>query len=103
MNYGMLGDDSSSAEEKLAKYTGKVLWSYLKPHYESESLYFVDPAIKLEVVGAAFTENDTEKVQQWLKAGDLVKIEELHARHWEQTDTEFEALVVSPFVLCRPL
>ena len=98
----MLGDDASSAEEKLAKYTGKVSWIYLKPHYESESLYFVDPTIRLEVVGAAFSENDASKVEQWLKAGDLVKIEELHAKHWESSDTEFEALVVSPFVLCRP-
>ena len=102
MNYGMLGEDDANTEEKLAKYTGRVRWSYLAPHHESGSLYFVDPGLKLETVGAAFTANDSMQVEQWLKSGDLVKIEVLHARQWENTDTSFEALVVSPFVLCRP-
>ena len=103
MKYGVLGDDNSSAEEKLSKYTGTVPWSYLEPHYQSGCLYFVDPGIKLEVVGTAFSENDTGKVEQWLKSGDLVKIESLHAKHWQETTPDFEALVVSPFVLCRPI
>ena len=40
-----------------------------------------------------------------LKAGDIVKIGDLHAAQWEKPGdkTEFEALVVSPFVLCRPV
>ena len=102
MKYGILGEDDTGTEEKLAKYTGRVPWSYLVPHYESGVLYFVDPDLKLEVVGAAFSENNTEEVERWLKAGDLVKIEELHASQWADGDTRFEALVVSPFVLCRP-
>jgi hypothetical protein len=42
-------------------------------------------------------------VEGWLKSGDLVKIGDLHAAQWEGKAVEFEALVVSPFVLCRPL
>ena len=103
MKYGMLGDDSLSAEEKLEKYSGTVGWGYLKEHYQSGALFFVDPAIKLGVVGAAVTADDRDQVELWLKAGDLVKIEELHASQWEGGDEEFEALVVSPFVLCRPV
>lgn len=101
MRYVLLGEDETSSEEKLAKYTGKVSWNYLRPHYESGSLFFVDPALRLEEVGAAFAENRTEQVESWLKAGDLVKIEALHAAQWADTEAEFEALVVSPFVLCR--
>jgi hypothetical protein len=42
-------------------------------------------------------------VEAWLNVGDLVKISELHAQQWETApETRFEALVVSPFVLCRP-
>ena len=103
MKYAVLGADSGSTEEKLAKYTGRVPWSYLAPHFRNGSLYFVDPALKLEDVGAAFSENRADQVEAWMKSGDLVKIEDLHAMQWSKGNPEFEALVVSPFVLCRPL
>ena len=88
--------------DKLAAYTGTVPWSYLAPHQTTGSLYFVDPSLKLEVVGAAISENNAAQVKAWLKSGDLVKIEEIHAAQWTDAAKEFEALVVSPFVLCRP-
>lgn len=99
----MLGEDSSTTKEKLEKYTGTVDWKYLRPHYQSGVLYFIDPELKLTEVGYAFSENHKEQVEAWLKAGDVVKIGELHAAQWEKGGTEFEALVVSPFVLCRPV
>jgi|TARA_B110000305_G_scaffold100923_1_gene113578 hypothetical protein len=101
MKYGMLGEDARPTEEKLAKYRGQVDWSYLKPHFETGSLYFVDPALTLETVGVAISSDDKESVDSWLKAGDLVKIESLHASQWEEGDQLFEALVVSPFVVCQ--
>jgi len=93
-----------STPEKLANYTGTVTWDYLRPHYERGGLFFVDPCLKLEVVGAAIAENESERVDAWLKSGDLVKISDLHAAQWEKpAEVLFEALVVSPFVLCRPV
>ncbi len=103
MKYGMLGDDSSTLEEKLAKYTGEVDWSYLKAHYENGVLFFVDPELKLEEVGAAISNDATDLVEKWKKAGDIVKIEALHAMQWDGSEIQFQALVVSPFVLCRPV
>ncbi len=94
--------DPGDTMDKLANYTGTVPWSYLRPHQINDNLYFVDPSLKLEVVGAAISQNQTEQVKAWLKSGDLVKIEEIHATQWTDPEMEFEALVVSPFVLCRP-
>jgi hypothetical protein len=96
-------DDPESTRAKLANYTGQVPWSYLAPHAAKGSLYFVDPALTLEDVGASISGNHVGQVEVWLKAGDLVKIEALHAAQWENGETEFEALVVTPFVLCRPV
>ena len=53
----MLGDDTSSTEEKLGKYTGTVDWKYLQPHFLSGVLYFVDSSLALTEVGAAFSED----------------------------------------------
>lgn len=103
MKYAILGDDTRSEEEKLAHYTGEVPWSYLAPHFQKGSLYFVDPSLKLEEVGAAFAANRADQVRGWLSSGDLVKIEAIHTRQWQDGNTLFHALVVSPFVLCRPL
>jgi hypothetical protein len=97
------GGNTDDTREKLANYTGQVPWSYLAPHALKGSLYFVDPAVELADVGAAFSDNRVEQVAGWLKSGDLVKIEALHTAQWENGETEFEALVVTPFVLCRPV
>lgn len=103
LKYMMLGEDNASTEEKLEKYTGTVNWEYLRPHYERGALFFVDPCLKLEEVGVAFAANSRDQVEAWLKAGDLVKIGDLHAAQWQApAEVTFEALVVSPFVLCRP-
>ena len=103
MRYGLLGEDTGTPEDKLAKYTGEVDWSYLKPHYESGVLYFVDPSLALEEVGQALCRDQASTVESWLKSGDLVKIAPLHAQQWEEHPARFRALVVSPFVLCQPV
>ena len=103
MQYGILGDDKSTTSEKLAKYTGDVDWSYLKPHFEAGVLLYVDPTLELAKVGEAFTSDESGKVQAWLKTGDLVKPSEPHAAYWEESNAHFTALVVSPFVLIQPL
>jgi hypothetical protein len=89
--------------EKLAADVATVAWSYLRPHHLLGNLYFVDPALTLVTVGAAFTDNRPDQVQAWLKSGEIVKIEEIHAAQWEDGAIEFEALLVTPFVLCRPV
>ena len=56
---------------------------YLAPHAATGSLFFVDPTLALEDVGVAISTNETDRVQHWLKTGDLVKIEALHAAQWD--------------------
>jgi hypothetical protein len=105
----IMPDDSATPEfranpetlEKLAGDVATVAWSYLRPHHLLGNLYFVDPALDLATVGAAFSDNRPDQVQAWLRSGDLVKIQEIHAAQWEDGTTEFEALLVTPFVLCR--
>lgn len=103
MRYGLLGEDASPTAEKLDRYLGEVGWDYLRPHCQREALLFVDPAIDLREAGAAFADDDKERVAAWLRAGDVVRVNHLHAAQWEGGDARFEALVISPFVLFRPV
>lgn len=96
-------EDRMSDEEKLEKYCGDVDWSYLKPHYEAGVMIYVDPSLDLKTAGLAFTEDNKDQVQTWLKSGDLVKPCDLHVEHWQQTNTRFNAMIVRPFVLAQPI
>ncbi|MFC4995545.1 DUF2288 domain-containing protein [Rubritalea tangerina] len=103
MEYGMLGEDAMSQDEKVAKYTGDVDWSYLRPHFKSGAMIYVDPSLDLKEVAKAFTNDQKEKVATWMKQADLVKPSSLHADWWEYDKTRFTAVVVNPFVLAQPL
>jgi len=96
-------EDNSSDEEKLEKYSGNVDWSYLKPHFEAGSMIYVDPSLDLKTAGLAFANDDQAQVQAWLKAGDLVQPCDLHAEHWKDSNTHFNAMIVRPFVLAQPI
>lgn len=103
LQYGVLGEDQASAGEKIAKYTGDVDWAYLKPHYKSGAMIYVDPELTLTEVAEAFTKDDKAQVQAWLKSADLVKPSHLHEDWWEHDQPRFTAVVITPFVLAQPL
>lgn len=103
LHYGILGSDTTSPLDRLEKYTGEVTWDYLRPHFASDALVYVDPALSLTEVGHAFTNDDADRVSMWRKTGDLVTPSAPHAAYWEESKARFRALVVSPFVLIQPL
>lgn len=101
MQYDMLGEDASTASEKLEKYTGEVSWEYLKKHFEAGALLYVDPALSITEVGEALVSDDAARVKEWRGKGDIVTPSAPHAEYWEKSGTVFRALVVSPFVLIQ--
>jgi spermidine synthase len=98
MEYGMVGGE----EPSLEKYMGEVAWDYLKPHFDSGALLFVDPSLDLKSVAEALVGDEKAQVEAWLKSGDLLKPSEPHAAHWAASGERFRAVVVSPFVLMQP-
>ena len=103
MPYDILGEDNQTSIEKLEKYTGVVDWSYLKPHFESGALIYVDPTLSITEVGKVLNDDNKKQTEAWLKSGDLVKPSELHVEWWEANPENYTALVISPFVLMQPI
>ncbi len=101
MRYAVVGGDGAPDTERLEKYTGEVDWPYLRSHFASGALLYVDAALSITAVGAALAADDRAKVEGWLRSGDLVKPGQPHAAHWEAAGGRFTALVVSPFVLMQ--
>ena len=54
MRYQMIGEDTSTIAEKLAKYAGKASWEDLKVHLESGALIYVDASLDLTETAKAF-------------------------------------------------
>lgn len=102
MEYGMVGDDGLTMEERLEKYSGITDWSYLRAACMYEVLYYVDASLDLKMVANTFMEDNASLIKEWVKKGDIVKLEKLHLDHFdEEKEKKFEATVVSPFVLCK--
>ncbi len=102
LDYGVLGFDERSDDDKIEKYMGEVEWSYLLPHLKSGVLFYLDPTLDLVETAKFFTSDDKDAVQALLKKGDLVKMDHLHAEWFEKNAQTFSAVVVTPFVLCQP-
>ena len=103
MRYEMVGQDTSSLEDKLAKYGGRAVWKDLSPHLDAGTLVYVDPALVLDEVAVAFAKDERTHVADWLAAGDLVKPSTPHGAYWQSINAEFECRIVSPFVLIQPV
>ena len=104
MEYGMVGEDGLTMQERLEKYSGETDWEYLRAACMYEVLYYVDKELDMKTVSSAFFEDQAEVIKDWIKAGDLVKLEKLHLAHFDQDKSKkFNAVVVSPFVLCQEL
>ena len=101
INYGMLQSDIPNNSQKLDKYVGEVSWEYLEPHFQSGSLIYIDNSLCIKDVGQALAKDDTKKVKQWLRAGDALKPCQAHAKYWNEVNSTFIALVVSPFVIIQ--
>jgi hypothetical protein len=103
LNYGILGVDEMSTEEKLAKYTGDVDWEYIREHFQAGKVIYVDPTLDLKEVGEAFIQDNKEAVQAWKKKADIVIPSHHHAQWWEYDKTCFMTAIVHPFVLIQPM
>lgn len=77
-------------------------WALLAPHAARDALLLVGDA-PLAEVGAAITEDDADAVKRWLEEGTLRRPTPEEVTGWEADPVAFEALIVQPFVLARPI
>ena len=93
-------------EEKLAKLnfdTGRMTWEALARYFARGVVFHVDPALDLLDVALALAEDNADQVTAWRAAGQLDAPSDEHARAWQQSNTEFWAIVVAPFVIVQPV
>ena len=59
--------------------------------------------LDLVEVAAAMAEDDKAKFTHWLQTGQVARADTADAIHWHETQAEFWAIVVAPWVLVQEI
>lgn len=95
-----------SRDELLARLnaeTGKIEWSWLKPHAKSGAVIVLDERCDLVDVAASIAEDDGKRIRELMQGNQLRKPGAEELEYWEQNNSQFWSVVVAPFVLIQPI
>ena len=82
--------------------TSQINWDELQRFFAGGWLIYVSADTNLLDVAVAFTQDDKDKVSQWLTSGEVAKVSDAQARQWQKDNTSFWANVIKPWVLIQP-
>lgn len=83
--------------------TGKLSWPELSRHFARGVVIVVNDKLDLVEVAAKMVVDDKDAVEQWLKADQLVRADDTHAKDWQDNDMVFWSVVVAPWVLVQEI
>lgn len=93
---------SEDLRARLAQEIHRVGWKPLGPHAKRGGLVLVDPKLDLLEVAVAIAQDDSERVQRWMGAGQLSKPTEAQIEAWQlEGGEQFSVAIVQPYVLAR--
>lgn len=87
----------------LKAQTGKLAWSELARHFARGQVYKLAPELDLVAVATAMVEDRSQEIETWLQTGQLALATDTDARHWQQHESLFWAVVVTPWVLVQEI
>ncbi len=87
--------------QKLNLETGQIDWSELQRHFARGVVIAVGAELDLVEVALKFTEDDRSAIENWLTAGQIERADDDNARHWNQAENVFWAIVVAPWLLVQ--
>ncbi len=92
----------SDLQTQLANSVDIAKWSWLLPHVKRDAVILVHEQLDLAEVGTAVAEDNVPYVQHWIGKELIRKPSEDELSAWsEKPSKEFDALIVSPFVLVQ--
>lgn len=96
-------NDPDAIEARLNRETGRITWKEMRPFFARGVLVNVDPSLDLITVAAAFARDRQAKVSEWMNAALVERVNDSHARRWEENRPEMWAVVVAPWVLVQEI
>ena len=90
-----------SPQKKLQKDLATVAWSYIQPHYERDVVWLLNEKFDMIETALAIVEDQSEKVEDLVKDGNLLKPSKAITQFWNKEKLEFRVIIVKPFVLIQ--
>ena len=88
---------------RLNLETGRLSWAEAEPHHGRGVMVKVAAALNLVAVAAAMARDDKTQFAAWLAAGQIARAAPEDALRWRQTQAEFWAVVVAPWLLAQEI
>lgn len=89
--------------QKLESEVLHAPWASLLPHAKRHAFFLVGDAVSLVDVALAVARDDQAAVKGWMEDQTLRRPSADELADWERMPMPFEAIIVQPFVLGRPL
>ena len=80
-----------------------MTWLELQRHFARGVVLVAKSKLDFLDVATALAGNDVESTGAWMRAGRLHKATDDDARHWNEVQARFRAVVVAPWVLVQEL
>ncbi len=94
----------SGVIESVKRDLAEVTWRELKIHLQRDAIIVFSAEIDLIEAAVAVADDDKNRVESWLAAGQLGKPTDQQLKNWEtETDNLFRMLIVQPFILIQEI
>ncbi|MDX2495026.1 MAG: DUF2288 domain-containing protein [Desulfuromusa sp.] len=94
----------SGMVESFKRDLAEVTWRELKIHLQRDSIIVFSAEIDLIEAAVAVADDDKNRVESWLSAGQLGKPTDQQLKDWEDgADKLFRMLIVQPFILIQEI
>ncbi len=87
--------------QKLNLDTGQLDWTELQRYFARGVVIAVGAELDLVEVALKFTQDDRSAIENWLTDGQIKRADDDNARHWNQAEIVFWAIVVAPWLLVQ--
>lgn len=94
-------NETEELRTRLNADTGKVRWTELERHFARGVLVKVAAELDLVSVAECMVQDDTARLEQWLRAGRVAPASPDDAKTWNGKNQEFWAVVTAPWVLVQ--
>ena len=97
---------ATSNEELISRLnleTGKLSWAEAERHFAKGVLVKVAAELDLIEVAATMALDDKTAFIQWMGAGLVARVNTEDAIRWHETQAQFWAVVVAPWVLVQEI
>jgi len=95
--------DPQDLKEKLLLETGKIEWQELQKHFAHGVVVVIDAKLDLVQVATYFAEDDSARIEEWTKTGQIARAMDEDARRWNDNNSKFWAVVAAPWVLVQEI